>query len=382
MSMTNEKASQELLIAVVRDATGPDAIRALAVRIEDWDGLIDLALRHCVLPMLFSRLAEMESALPASAAERISREYERIVVHNLANAAELIAVLEVFNRAGMQAMPFKGVALAASAYGDMLNRQSGDLDFLVRKSELPCATKLLRKRGYELETSVLQDGTPAEPRLHEYKFRRRADGRELELRWRLDLNWGRYGRDLGMEWVWPQHAKTVLAGAVVPILNPEISLLVLCMHGCKHYWSRLIWLCDIERVIDTNPALDWQAVLAEAKSQGLSRALGLGVMLSARLLQAKVPQPVLGQFGKDKTVYRLTKHFADNLVANPGTGPRARVPYGFQMLDFRDRLRFILSGAYLRPNERDRNAFGLPEWLSPLSFLLRPIRLLLDRSAR
>lgn len=382
MSITIKKVSHDLLMAIVRDATDPDVIRALADRIADWDEMIDLALRHCVLPMLFSRLAEMGPAVPTDAAQRISREYDRIVVHNLANAAELVAVLRQFNREGMQAMPFKGVALAASAYGDLLNRQSGDLDVLVRKSDLPRATQMLAGRGYELETSILQDGAPVEPKLHEYKFRRRADGRELELRWRLDLNWGRYSRDLGMEWVWPNHATTVLAGEEVPILNPEVSLLVLCMHGCKHYWSRLIWVCDVDKVINASPELDWPLVLAEAKRQGLSRALGLGVMLSVRMIQTKVPQSVLDQIGKDKATRRLTRHFADNMVANPGMGPRARVPYGFQMLDFRDRLRFIVSGDYLRPNERDRDAFGLPEWLSPLSFVLRPIRLLLDRSAR
>lgn len=382
MPMTIEKPSQDLLIAVLRDATDSGTIRTLADAMANWDDLIDLALQHCVLPLLFARLEEMGPAVPASAAGRIQLEFDRMVLHNLANAAELIAVLQLFNREGMQAMPFKGVVLAASAYGDMLNRQSGDLDVLVRKSDLPRATKALRERGYELETSVLADGTPEEPRLHEYKLRRRADGRELELRWRLDLNWGRYGRDLGMDWVWPSHATTVLAGAVVPTLNPELSLLMLCMHGCKHYWSRLIWVCDIDKAIHANPDLNWPLVLAEAKRQGLSRALGLGVMLSVRMLQTKAPQSVLDQFGKDKTLCRLTNHFAANMVANPGTGPRARVPYGFQMLDFRDRLRFILSGDYLRPNERDRDAFGLPEWLSPLSFLLRPIRLLLDRSAR
>jgi len=380
--MTSETICQDLLLAVVRDSSSPSEIRALADSVSDWDELIDLAQQHCVLPMLYLRLADMEGSVPTSALTRVRREYDRIVLHNLANAAELIAVLKRFDREGVPAMPFKGVVLAASAYGDLLSRTGGDLDFLVRKSDLACAAKVLQERGYELETALLADGRPEVREVHEYKFRRRADGRELELRWKLDLNWGRYGRDLGMDWVWPNHSTAMLAGSAVPSLNAEVLLLVLCMHGCKHYWSRLVWVCDVAKVIAASPEPDWAAVLAESKRQGLKRALGLGVLLAERMLQAKVPKRVLDRFEADPTVCRIADHFANNLLENPGMGPPGRIPYGFQMLDFRERWRLFLTLNFLQPNERDRDAFRLPEWLRPLYYLLRPLRLLWDRSAR
>lgn len=379
---TTERSCRDLLLASVRDSTDAGQLRSLAEKVGDWNGLVDLALQHCVLPMLFSRLTDLEAYVPASAADRMQREYARIVVHNLANAAELVGVLESFDREGIQAMPFKGVVLAASAYGDLLKRPGGDLDFLARKCDLPCATRVLQERGYVLETALLENGEPEEPGIHEYKFRRRADGMELELRWRLDLNWDRYGRDLGMDWVWPRRATTTLAGAVVPVLSPEISLLVLCMHGCKHFWSRLVWVCDIGKVISASPDLDWAAIVAESKRLGLWRALGLGVLLTERLLQAGFPSDILDLFEQDKTTQSLASHFADNLLDNPGMGPPGRVPYGLQLLDFRDRARLFLSGDFLRPNERDQRVIDLPARLRPLYYLVRPFRLLWDRSSR
>lgn len=380
---TIETSSRDLLLSVVRESATAGDLRALANCIGNWDDLIDLALQHRVLPMLLSRLAEMAPAVPAGALHRIQEENDRIAVRNLANAAELIAILQTFDRQGIQAIPFKGVVLAAFAYGGLLSRPGGDLDFLVRRGDLACASNRLQERGYELETSTLPDGTPEEVNCHEYKFQRRADGMVVELRWRLDLIGGRrYGRDLGLDWVWPRHATAMLAGTAVPILNPEVSLLVLCMHGCKHYWSRLIWVCDVAKMIAAAPELDWRVVLTESKRLGLKRSLGLGVLISERMLQTKVPKVVLDQFESDKTTRKLAEHFVENLLKEPGTGPRSRIPYGIKLLDFHDRLRLFLSPHFLRPTERDGDVLGLPGWLRPLGYLLRPIRLLLDRSAR
>jgi hypothetical protein len=58
------------------------------------------------------------------------------------------------------------------------------------------------------------------------------------------------------------------------------------------------------------------------------------------------------------------------------------VPYNLQLLDFRDRLRFLSSLHFLQPNERDRAVISLPHRLRALYYLIRPFRILLDRSAR
>ncbi len=58
------------------------------------------------------------------------------------------------------------------------------------------------------------------------------------------------------------------------------------------------------------------------------------------------------------------------------------VPYNVQLLGFRDRARLILSAGFLRPNERDRAAIHLPPGLDVLYYLVRPLRILWERSAR
>lgn len=335
-----------------------------------------------MLPLLFSRLGEMGAAVPRAAQERIEAEYHRSVFHNLANAAELIAVLKAFEQEMIPAMPFKGVVLGASIYHDFTLRPAGDLDVLIHYRDLLRATAVLLERGYELKTPVRGDGTPAVTDYFEYHFERQTDGMVMELRWRLELTQPRFRRILGMDWVWQRRRVTILAGAEVPDLSPEITLLVLCMHGSKHVWSRLIWLCDVAQLLNSYPDLDWNEVTLEAKRSGLWRALALGVLLANRVAGAAVPQPVLCRLESDATAYNLALHIQENMFHSPRSTPKSRVPYSIRLLGFHDRVRLLMSLDVLRPNERDRAVLHLPKPLHALYYLVRLFRILLDRSAR
>ncbi|QNI33521.1 nucleotidyltransferase family protein [Alloacidobacterium dinghuense] len=379
--------SCDLLRAIARSAKA-DEIYQLAAGVRDWDSLLKRAEEHRVLPLVFSRLADMGSAAPAITQERLRAEYHRNVFHCLANAAELIAVLQAFDGERIPAMPFKGVALAASIYGDLTMRSAGDLDVLIRYCDLARATAVLQKRGFELRTDVLADGAPAMPDHYEFQFERQSDGMFIELRWRLQLSQPnnrrvpRFGHALGLDWVQQRARTTTLAGAEVLDMNPETALLVLCMHGSKHVWSRLAWICDVAQLLRVSPDLDWNEVIREAKELGLWRALALGILVAHRVAGASVPQPTLQDFEADAVVCKLARHIQESLFVAPGSTPKGGVPYDIRLLGLRDRARLIGSLDWLRPGHRDIAVFPLPKALYPLYYLIRPFRLLFDRSAR
>jgi Uncharacterised nucleotidyltransferase len=380
----SDAAACHLLRSVARwpSAVDTSAIRALAARIQDWDALISLAQVHRVALVLFACLSGLEIPVPESAVRQLDAEFQRNMVHNLASAAELAAILELFDGAGLRAMPFKGVVLAATAWGGLTRRPGGDLDFLIDEQHIEHATRLLRERGYRLRTALHPDGLPIEPDNHEYLFERLSDRLAVELRWRLDMVYGRFGRNLGLDWVWPRRRTATVAGATVPDLSPDTALLILCMHGSKHNWSRLVWIMDVARMADSSPDLDWTALIHEAHRLGLGRALALGMLLAHQVAGAALPPGVLARFCADHVAERLAAHFSQNLFLAPGVQPEGVVPYNIQLLDFRDRLRLLPSLALLRPNEHDRAFVSLPRPLHGLYYLIRPFRILLNRSAR
>ena len=379
--MPTDRESSDLLRAMIRRPSGAE-IERLAKEIRDWDSLLKMAHEQRILPLLHARLAGLGSSVPIAIQKQLVSEYQRNVFHCIANTAELIEVLKEFDEEKIPAMPFKGVVLAASIYHDPSSRPAGDLDLLIYHRDLARATDALLRRGYDLKTEVHADGTPCASNSYEYHFERRSDGRVLELRWRLELTQPRFRRDLGMDWVWPRRRITLLAGAEVPDMSPEVTLLVLCMHGSKHVWSRLIWICDVAQLLESYPDLDWREVVLEAKRKGLWRALALGVLLAHRMGDSPVPDSILRKFELDSTARRLALHFEQNLFDAPGQTPKGSMPYGVQLLGFRDRMRLVFSLDFLHPNQRDRAVVRLPKQLDALYYFIRPFRVLRDRSAR
>jgi hypothetical protein len=377
-----DRSSCDLLRAIARQRTDVAKVNRLAAQVRDWNSLIALAQEHRVLPMLFLKITDSDAVVPPEAMELLRAGYNRNMLRALANAAELIAVLAAFNDARIPAMPFKGVVLAASAYHDLTVRPAGDLDLLIEQQHAKQAKTILLERGFVLETEVRADGMPAHPYNFEFHFERPTDGMVLELRWRFDLTQPRFRRDLGMDWVRPHRRTAMVAGAEVPDMTPEIKLLVLCMHGSKHIWSRLIWICDIAQLLESSPELDWKAVISESKRTGLWRVLRLGVLLAHQVAGAGVPHDVLSRLESDSTSRDLAKYIGENLFTAPGSGPPGRVPYNLRVLGFRDRMSLLTLLNLLQPNERDRAVFSLPKSLDALYYVIRPFRILWDRSAR
>jgi hypothetical protein len=359
-----------------------DSIAKLSRQISCWDDVFGGAAEHGVLPALYSRLAETTGSVPPDVLDRARREFERNAFHCMTNIEELLQVLSAFEQAGIQAMPFKGVVLGASSYGDTTLRTAGDIDLLIHHRDLQRATAMLRLRGYELTTKTLQDGSPEPKHYFEYHFERPFDGMVLELRWRLELTQPRYRHELGLDWAWNAKRTVKLAGADVPSLDPRKNILVLCMHGSKHRWSRLMWVCDVAKAIESEPDMDWVALCDEARRLGLFRPLALGVMLANRIAGAVVPGHLLKGFEKVGSMQDLAAFLSEHLVAEPGRLPTGRVPYNIQILGFRDRASAVLSPGFLKPNPQDRALVKLPKSLDALYYLVRPIRILLDRSGR
>jgi hypothetical protein len=377
-----DEAACLLLRAVARWPSAVDAgkLRALAANIPDWDALIVLAQAHRVAPVLFACLSGLEIPVPESASRQLHAEYQRNLVHNLASAAELVALLALFDQAGIRAMPFKGVVLTATAWGDLGSRPGGDMDFLLAEEDIEPAVRLLCDRGYRLKPTP--DGIETDPEKNEHTLERASDGLVVELRWRMDLVYARFGQTFGLDWVWPRRGTATVAGAAVPTLSPDAALTILCMHGCKHGWSRLVWIMDVARMAGASPEVDWDAMIREARLLGLGRALPIGMLLAHEVAGAVLPPGALARFAGDRAALELAQHFAQNLFQTPGIGPAGMVPYSFQLLGFRDRLRYLFSLNFLRPNERDRAVVSLPHPLRALYYVIRPFRILLDRSIR
>jgi len=114
----------------------------------------------------------------------------------------------------------------------------------------------------------------------------------------------------------------------------------------------------------------------------LWRRLVLGILLAHGVTGATVPQAVLRRFESDAAALQLSATYSGEFIRCARHSAHGSYAYNIQLLGFHDRVRLLLSLDDLRPGERDRAAIHLPSSLDFLYYLVRPVRLLWDRSAR
>jgi len=368
---------QARFLLSILDPSREDSVRnqrlEIAAEVQDSDALLNIAGAHGVLPFLLSRFPEWPALADERLAARLRGECLKNTLRNLALGAELLALLEEFDAAGIPALPFKGVVLAVGLYGNLQFRPAGDLDILIHRWDLERATAILKNRDYILLTQLQPDGTPVEQDAGEYQFGQKGPaGVIVELRWRLAPP--DFRRDLGMDVLWPRRRMTKVLGVAVPDLAPEDTLVLLCMHGTKHEWLRLFWICDIGQLLKVHPHLDWGMAEGLARRFGLFRALVLGVLLSHRMTGAPVPEQVLRRFKKNRTVRRLEEHIRKHFF-EPTSSPFDGLPIQIEALGFGDRMARLGHAILEGPGIRDRARVRLPAALDFLYYLVRPVRL-------
>jgi hypothetical protein len=296
----------------------------------------------------------------------------RASAHSLLLTARLLQVLGQFEAAGIPVVTLKGPALAQRIYGEPGMRDSVDLDLLVPAVHAETAARLLEARGYQLESELGWLGMGD------------LIGRCTELTFRnhtgtaVDLHWASAPADhpcrIPDERLWASVTSVSIAGRRVPVLSDECLLLYLCIHGTRHCWTKLRWLCDVAMLISSPGAIEWDHVDALAAEARASHALSLGLLLAHGLLAAGLPPQVLHRVRADDAAGRRVGEVMDCLRAPAPPPPPTSA--GRTLFNARLAASGWLQARHVAalmkaPTEADAALVKLPR---PLLFLYYPFR--------
>ena len=353
----------------------PDAQKLCAlVQAANGPRLLELAEEHGVLGQLAARLGKLDR-------DSILRETQRALLDGqraqnfvtLRMTAELFRVLDQFASAGIGALVVKGPVLAVRAYGDPAMRSYGDLDLLVHPRDIRRATELMMAAGYHAAVPLAAIKTGKIP--GQYLFSRADSKLLVELHNDLTLRY--FPRRLPLETWFERQAYVQLDSREVPALSVEDELVLICVHGAKHLWERLMWIADVAALVSRQANLDWERAAFSAKEVGAGRMLRVGLGLSAALLKLRLPDYVLEKVKSDKVTAKLTGQILNWLPA-AGYAP----PGLFERAAFRLRMHgdLLFAPAYflrlmLSPTEEDWAAGVEENQRSFLEALRRPFRL-------
>ena len=371
----------DLLLSCARTEITPeisDRIRAVVRKGIDWIALIRLAMRHDVMPLLYRNLQKVcAESVPENVLGPLRTRYRLQEAQARRRTDELVRILPLFEEHDILAVPYKGPVLAQRLYGDLSLREFGDLDIMIRERDVPRAKDLMQHWGYEVIYLKNSDQLAEHVRTNrELIFDHRADGTRLELHWRFALQSLCVKHD--PERFLQRFEMISLAGSQVPSLPLEVYFLILSLHATKHKWRQLKLICDIAEILGHGD-LDWRCVLREADDLGLKRMLAVGALLAEDPLEVVIPAELARGLQIDRTARALAAQVGRSLFEEPDKDWRAHADFYFQV-KIRERFRDRASMLYrnlpykLTPDERDRQFLPMPEFLSPVYYLVRPVR--------
>ena len=352
-------------------------LRSLLEEPIHWLSLFDLAGRHGVQQLLYEALAGISTSIPADELRPLQQDHQLNLRKALLLSRELLRIVEHLSALGIEAVPYKGLALAEVIYGDIALRQSGDIDLLIRPQDFHRVRDAVREIGFTphsplsaaQERAYLKSG-------YECSFDGAAGPNLLEVQWAIQPKF--YAIDFNLAGIFERAVTVNVAGQPMKTPSPEDLLLVLSAHAAKHIWGRLIWLCDLARIMRL-PNLNWQWIAQQAQELGILRILSVTVTLANRMLKAEIPSAAIpaGLKLNDSETLGLAQDIQTHL-AGTSAFPVESVAYFRLMLRLRerssDRWRFM-QRLIFTPGPGEWEAVHLPEAMFPLYRLVRLSRL-------
>ncbi len=353
-----------------------EGLERLSRDVTDWSRLVELATVHAIVPLLSLQATNARPGLlPEDTVDELQEAVRRGAIRGLQLAGHLVIVLAELRRRGIDAIPVKGPTLAALVYGNFSLRWYEDLDVLVHPDDFESAKEALHDLDFYPVQRVFNDSRDALlPEDHQEAFVHRESTVPLELH--RSLSHRTLADDsLERRW-WKERQTIVVAGLAMETLGPETLLLHLCMHGAKHSWSRLVWLCDLHHALQRFDDANWEVIWRLADECGATRMVNVGLLLVNELLGgSEFTQRAFDLRPADNRSLSIAVEIRDRILCTPGAVPE--IDFGVQMrlrTRWRDRVRYAIH-ILAEPWPADVAALELPQTLRRAYYVFRPLRL-------
>lgn len=380
--MSKKQSEIELLLCCARTHLDPETcerIHSLSQTGIDWNYLVQTAIRHRVMPLLYRNLKKTcPQTVPVGTMKQLQRYFLVNAARNHVLSHELLSILGMLEQNGIIAVPFKGPVLAEYLYGDLALRQFDDLDILIHRHDAYRAHELLVSYGYQpgLKLGEEQNGSYSKA---EYSMSYSRSG----IRAPIEFHWDMLGKysphPLGINNL--QRLETgTLDNKNVWHLSPEDLLIYLCLHGSKDCWKTFEAVCSVAELVRSHPALDWTWLATRVETMHCERMLFLGLFMANDLLGVDLPAHLCETIKADQRIREIAEEIYVRLFPGDDELSQSQFDPNFSSFQVKvrdmltEKIRYCLSLVF-RPTREDWRRFPLPASLSFLHYLFRPIRL-------
>lgn len=186
------------------------------------------------------------------------------------------AVAEMLADAGIRALVYKGVALAAGGLGQWRGRESRDVDVIIDVADVERAHEVMVANGM-----TRWDGRDSAPsrlfRYHDIEVAYSGLPAYVDLHWRLDSPGY---LDIPFSALWATRRRITGDSLDVWTIGRAESALVSAVHGTREDWQTLRQMLDASLQLANMPTDEWRHVTELAKTCGASKSLAVALAVA------------------------------------------------------------------------------------------------------
>jgi hypothetical protein len=311
-------SERSLLLRCARVELGPRDEAALGELVReplDWGAIVFYARLHSIAPLVHLHLKQLDGDLvPERARGELLALAHRAAYQNRIFARESAALVADFDAADVPVIVPKGVSMAELVYADVDLRPLIDLLFLVAPHRLAAGCGVMLSRGYSA-MRVRPPHAAYQWLCPQRWFRREDESRMFVLLKAHLVDTPPRRHRFTPELLWPEARLAPVAGQRYLTLGPTDQVLYLCIQGDSHghfnraalgtidpvdlllaEWSnnRLVRFVDIREAIHHHrEELDWDRLVARARSCGIDDAAYSSLVMTNALLGPTAPAEVI-----------------------------------------------------------------------------------------
>jgi hypothetical protein len=309
-TIEGDSAEWKALLECARPDFDVDRLHRFLTANLDWRGFVKLAEDQGILPLCTSRLGMLhQERVPPEIRQQLREASRAQTLFTLSLTAELFRILDRFAGLGIEVLLTKGPALSERCYGHPGLRQYCDLDLIVRSKDMGCSTEAMVALNYEPKVplqAIRADKAPGE-----YVFMK--CGSKLLVEFHTERTFRYHPKALPIDKLFARQARVRFDGRDVPSLSVEDELILICIHGAKHFWERLLWIADVAALVSVQ-TVDWNAAMRAAEEVQAERMLRVGLELAARVVHAQLPAALQSYVQTDSAAASLAGKIARRLA--------------------------------------------------------------------
>ena len=263
------------------------------------DRLVDRACDHRVPGVVHRSLSEL--GVSDSRFVGLRTAYQMATLSHRRCMVDLQTMVGVLAELPHPWLVVKGPVLVEVGYGDPGARLYEDLDLVVTPTDLPAALTAIEAAGGR----VTDLNWPMVAKLRRAEIPMLLpDGMLADLHWHLLVTPAIRSRfAVPMEELVERRRTVRLGGLDVATLDPVDGLLYLCLHGSLSGGNQLVWLKDLDQMMD-GEVIEWDELVRRAVRYRAGLVVAMQLERARVVLGAPVPDSVPAALAGDQVWWR------------------------------------------------------------------------------